>query len=72
MPLSHTSQFSLSLDTPYLTKSLESRTKGNRMLIGQTILVAGIIYIVGLLALMVYALYKEFRGELDTPTGRLD
>lgn len=71
MPLSHTSQSSLSLDTPYLTKSL-ARAKEQKMLLAQAVMIVGIVYIVGLFSLIVYAVYKEFRGELDTPTGRLD
>jgi hypothetical protein len=42
------------------------------MLLGETIFIAGSLYALGTLALMGYAIYKEFRGELDTPTGRLD
>jgi hypothetical protein len=42
------------------------------MLLAQAVMIVGIVYIVGLFSLIVYAVYKEFRGELDTPTGRLD
>lgn len=42
------------------------------MLLGQSIFIAGSLYTLGIVALMIYAFYKEFRGELETPTGRLD